>query len=225
MFRDETELSRVTRSKDQAKATYDKLSKWYDLLAGRFETKCRDLGIQKLNAQQGEIILEIGFGTGHCLVALAQSVGDSGKVYGIDMSQGMCQITRTRVKRAGLSDRVELRCGDAAQLPFAANFFDAVFISFALELFDTPEIPVILHECRRVLRGRGRICIIAMSKKGKAGWMMKLYEWLHRKFPNYFDCRPIFVEKALADAHFQVLDVAEMPIWGLPVEIVVVEKV
>jgi len=103
MFRNEIQISRVTRSKEEAKASYDKMSKWYDILPGRFETKYRDAGLQKLSAKEGEIVIEIGFGTGHCILALAQSVGNSGKVYGVDISEGMCNIARLRVKGAGFS--------------------------------------------------------------------------------------------------------------------------
>lgn len=224
MSKSETQISRVTRSKDKAKASYDKMSKWYDRLTGRFEKKYRDAGLQKLSTEEGEIVLEIGFGTGHCILALARSVGTSGKVYGIDISKGMFNITRERVREAGLSERVELKFGDVLKLPFEANFFDAIFISFALELFDTPEIPTVLHECKRILRSSGRICTVAMSKKEKAHFMIKLYEWSHMKFPNYIDCRPIFVQTTLEDAGFQTIDVTEMSMWGLPIEIVIARK-
>ncbi len=220
MLQNDTQISRVTRSKEEAKASYDRMSRWYDVIVGHSEKKFKDTGLQKLRAEEGEKVLEIGFGTGHCILALAQSVGNSGKVYGIDISEGMFNITRARVGEVGLPERVELKCGDAAKLPFEKNFFDAIFMSFTLELFDTPEIPTVLHECKRVLQSNGRICVVAMCKKGKANVIMGLYEWLHKKFPNYVDCRSIFVQKILEDAGFQILDATEMSMWGLPVEVV-----
>jgi len=223
MSEGEGEISRVTRSKGQAKASYDKMSKWYDILA-RPERRYGYLGLQKLRAVEGETVLEIGFGTGHGILALAQSVGNSGQVYGIDISEGMINITRARVREAGFSERVVLNCGDAARLPFEADFFAAVFMSFTLELFDTPDIPMVLHECRRVLRSDGRICVVAMSKKGKANVITRLYEWAHVKFPEYVDCRPIFVQEALEAAGFQPLDVTEITMFGLPIEIVVARR-
>ena len=96
-------------------------------------------------------------------------------------------------------------------------------MSFTLELFDTPEIPLVLRECKRVLRQSGRACVVALSKKGETH-MTKAYEWLHRKLPNYADCRPIFVQKALEAAGFQISDVTDMPQWGFLCEIVLATK-
>jgi ubiquinone/menaquinone biosynthesis C-methylase UbiE len=224
MSESEMQTSRVTRSKEEARTNYDKMSRWYDTLAGGSENKLTDSGLQKLGVQKGEKVLEIGFGTGHAILALARAVSELGHVYGIDISEGMLNVTQERVRQAGLSGRVDLRRGDAAQLPFESGFFDAVFMSFALELFDTPEIPTVLQECKRVLRSGGRLCVVAMSKRGKARLMLRLYEWAHEKLPGYVDCRPIFVQDALHGAEFDVVDVTEMSTWGLPVEIVLAKK-
>lgn len=218
-------ISRVTRSKVEAQATYDRISGWYDLLEGTWEEKSRDVGLRKLGVQEGEICLEIGFGTGHGILTLAQAVGDSGRVYGIDLSPRMLDMAQARISEAALSERVELRCGDAVQLPFEGESFDAIFMSFTLELFDTPDISKVLHECRRVLRRSGRICVVSLSKTGESSWMRKLYEWGHRKLPKLLDCRPIFVRKAVEDARFQILDATQIFMCRLPVEIVLASKI
>lgn len=213
-------VSRVPRSKEEVKATYDRLSKWYDLLIDPFEKQFRRKGLQKLNVQEGEKVLEIGFGTGKCILPLACSVGDSGGVYGIDISKKMYDITKSRVKKAGLWERVKLQCGDALKLPYEKNSLSAIFISFTLELFDTPEIPILLGECQRVLSNQGRICVVGLSAKGKSSLMKQFYKWLHQKFPAYFDCRPIYIQKALESVGFQIMETTQMSAWGLPMEIV-----
>ena len=223
MIVNETQVSRVTRSKEQAERTYDKLSRWYDWIAGS-EKKYVNAGLELLAAKRGEKVLEIGCGTGYAIVELARAVGELGMVYGVDLSRGMLERARTRVGKMGLSRRVVLLHGDAAQPKFNPGFLDAIFMSFTLELFDTPEIPIVLRECRRVLCHGGRIGVVAMSKQARPSWTMRLYEWAHRTFPALVDCRPIFVQRTLDEAGFHITDVTQVTLWGLPGEIVVAIK-
>jgi ubiquinone/menaquinone biosynthesis C-methylase UbiE len=216
------DITRVERSKESARAAYDRLSKWYDLLAGSSEKKFADIGLQKLDVKAGGKILEIGFGTGSSLVSLVQRAGTTGKVYGVDLSTGMFRVAQSKLKKNGVLSRVELQCADAAHLPYPDNFFDAVFMSFVLELFDTPELPLVLHECKRTLQNNGRIGVVALSKEKKLS--VRLYEWFHMRFPAYVDCRPIFVRETIEQTGFQITDAKEMSMWGLPVEIVVAQK-
>lgn len=218
----DSEITRVARSKDTAKIAYNRMSKWYDLLAGSSERKFTEVGLQKLNVKAGEKVLEIGFGTGHSLLALARRMGTTGKVYGVDLSDGMFQVASKRLSEYGMSDRVELHCGDATQLPFPDNFFDAVFMSFVLELFDTPELPLVMQECQRVLNRIGHVGIVALSKKERI--TVRLYEWFHMRFPAYVDCRPIFTRQTVEAAGFHVTDITEMVMWGLPVDIIIANK-
>lgn len=218
-------ISRVNRSKEAARASYNRLSRWYDMIAGSAEKKYRDWGLEKLSAQPGEKILEIGFGTGHCLVALAKAVGPVGRVIGLDISEGMLAIARERLGQEGLSELVDLHLGDAANLDFLeAGSLDGVFMSFTLELFDNPEIPRVLQDCHRSLKPGGRIAVVSMTKTDPPGMVVRIYEWFHEYMPNYADCRPIFARQALEQSGFVIQDASISSMWGLPVEIVLGKK-
>lgn len=218
------EISRVTSTKRQSRDSYDRISSWYDLLEGRWEEVAIDRGLHMLDLREGQKALEIGPGPGKALLALARLAGESGMVYGIDISPRMLQLCRRRLKEAHLPERAELILGDGAHLPFRANSFDALFMSFTLELFDTPEIPIVLSEGRRVLKDDGRICVVSLSKRGGPKPLIDLYEWGHRAIPSLLDCRPIFVHESLQEADFRVLDWAYVSLWGLPVEAVLASK-
>jgi ubiquinone/menaquinone biosynthesis C-methylase UbiE len=213
-------ISGVKRSKAAAARNYNRLSRWYDGLAGSSEKKYRNLGLQALAVQPGERVLEIGFGTGQCLVALANAVGSQGKVSGIDISEGMRSVAEKRVRQTGTSAWVDLRVGDAVQLPFEAGCFDAVFMSFTLELFDTPEIPLVLAQCGRVLRPGGRIGLVAMVLPQRPNLAVRIYEWFHARWPVAVDCRPILAREALQEAGFSIEQAQRYAMWRLPVDVI-----
>ncbi len=214
---------RIFQTKDETKAYYNKIAKVYDLLAEDSEQPMREKGVQKLAAQPAERILEIGFGTGHSLVELAQAVGPNGTLLGVDISDKMVALTKDLLQRERLSERVELTCGDAEALPYEDNSLDGIFTSFTLELFDTPEIPKVLAEWKRVLKPGGRLVVVAISKEGKQGVIMKAYEWTHKHFPNLMDCRPIYARRAIEAASFEVKETDIEHMW-VAVEIVLAVK-
>jgi demethylmenaquinone methyltransferase/2-methoxy-6-polyprenyl-1,4-benzoquinol methylase len=213
------EISRVLRSKQQAITAYNRFSRWYDRLSVSSEWPMTVFGLHKLDVSTGETVLEIGFGTGNALLVLAKAVSPTGKVAGIDISPGMFDVARQKLSHAGFSGQVTLQQGDAAALPYQAGSFNAVFISFTLELFDSPEIPTVLAECRRILKPGGRMVVVALARDEHENIPLQIYEWFHQILPSYVDCRPIYLQSALSLAGFLIQDVTRKWMWGLPVEI------
>jgi demethylmenaquinone methyltransferase/2-methoxy-6-polyprenyl-1,4-benzoquinol methylase len=209
----------IYSSRAQTRAYYNKISKFYDILANHSEAPVRRIGLDKLSARPGEKILEIGYGTGHCLVDLAKAVCSSGIVYGIDLSNEMMNRALRVLGNEGLISRVDLSCGDALNSPYDAGMMDAVFMSFTLELFDIDEIPMLLQECQRVLRIGGRMVIVGMSKAGRASLTVKAFEWIHSHYPDFVDCRPIYIEEAMEASGFKIVEAVRRRRW-IPVEIV-----
>jgi ubiquinone/menaquinone biosynthesis C-methylase UbiE len=214
-------LRRVTRSRTQARHVYDRTSRWHRFVEELFERRARTAGLDPLRVQPGQRVLELGCGAGGALVALAAAVGPAGCVVGLDLSPGMIRQASARLHRAGLADRAELLVGDAASVPRPDGSFDALFMAFALELFDTPEIPLVLAECRRVLRPGGRIGVVSLSRSAPVRWPTRLYERLHDRFPAALDCRPIHPRFAVEAAGFEQAQSRAIPLWGLRAEAVV----
>lgn len=210
----------MTTDHQKTRANYDRLSRWYDLLSASSERAVRRRGLQILAAQPGERILEAGCGTGDSLPILAFCVGRMGQVIGIDLSSGMLSMAKSKFKRFA-SSKVTLTQGDLFQLPFADGTFDAVFMSFTLELFSIAEIPVVLYECKRILRSTGRIGIVSLLKKDRLRTIEKLYIRAHLQWPAVIDCQPIPLFNALQKQGFTTCEVDEQSMWGLTVGIAI----
>jgi len=215
-------ILRVTASADDIKKSYGALSGIYGHLEGRFEKKLRQRLLNLLRIQRGEVVLEIGFGTGFSLLEIAHSVGSTGKVFGLDLTPQMICITERRINKAGLQNRAELYEGDAREMPFEDSMFDVVYMASTLELFDTPDIPVVLGETRRVLKEHGRLGIASLSKEGRENfWVVKIYEWIHRTIPRYATCRPIYLDQAINNARFDIVQSRELMIMNsVPMKLV-----
>jgi len=208
------EMERVLRSKEQARKNYNSLSHWYDLFTGS-EKRFTDIGIQMLDVQPNESVLEIGSGTGHALAAFAKK---SMNIFAVDLSEKMLKAAREKVNKKD----VGLCQADGLSIPFPNGQFDNVFISFTLELFDTKEISKVLTEIRRVLKQDGKLSVVSLAKKET--FAIRVYEWFHRQMPTLVDCRPIYLQHAIIEVGFHVQKSAAKTMWGLPVEIVVARK-
>ncbi|TET72644.1 methyltransferase domain-containing protein [Candidatus Bathyarchaeota archaeon] len=215
----------VTRSKSEARRFYDGISQIYDLLSRAFERRHVERALELLSPEEGESVLEVGFGTGHGLKDMAERVGIAGGIVGLDISSGMVRAATRRLEAVDLMDRISLCCGDAGVLPFRDGVFDAAFMGFTLELFDNPEIPLVLDEIRRVLSPGGRFGIVGLSKETGPSRVLRIYEWAHERWPVFFDCRPIHVEESLRSAGYGTIAAERSRMAGLPVGIIVAEKI
>ncbi len=213
-------VRRVERSIVDTQRTYDRLAPWFDTITSPGERRLLDEAVELMKLRRGEKVLEIGCGTGRGLARLSAAVGPTGRVSGFDLSVGMLRIARSKLLRAGSDRCVRLWQGDAKSIACAEDTFDALLMGFTLELFDTPDIPRVLAECRRVLRRGGRLCIASLSRRGGPGFAVRLYEWFHDRLPALVDCRPIQVEGCIRNAGFNIVHVVQRSLTGLPAEIV-----
>lgn len=113
---------------------------------------------QMLGLGLGESVLDIGFGPGFYAVEMAQAIGPSGHVDGIDTSESMLALAKARCAKLPW---VALQLGDAAQLPYPDSTFTAVLVSAVYSYVTDPQKA--LGELSRVLRPGGRALIIDLD--------------------------------------------------------------
>jgi demethylmenaquinone methyltransferase/2-methoxy-6-polyprenyl-1,4-benzoquinol methylase len=106
------------------------------------------------------VILDVATGTGD--LALAAMKIDPVKITGIDISQNMLEIGREKVRKKGLSGKIELLQGDSENIPFGEEIFDVAMVAFGVRNFSDPLKG--LTEMKRVIRRDGMILVLEFSK-------------------------------------------------------------
>jgi arsenite methyltransferase len=103
--------------------------------------------------EPGETVIDVGCGAGTDLLLAARRVGANGKAIGVDMTPAMAERARAGAKMLGL-DHVEIRIGDALELPVESGTVDVVISNGVINL--TPDKDRAYAEAFRVLKPGGR---------------------------------------------------------------------
>jgi SAM-dependent methyltransferase len=107
-----------------------------------------------------ERILEIGPGTGYYTLDVAEAVAPRGRVDTFDLQQEMLDHTMRRAAERGI-ENIKPRQGDARDLPYGDNGFDAAFLVTVFG--EIPDADAALRELRRVVRPGGRVVVGELS--------------------------------------------------------------
>lgn len=110
--------------------------------------------VRALDLHQDSTVLDVPCGQGNLTAAIARAL-PQGRVIGLDLSDTMLRLARTRLERAGLLDRTLLVRADAQHLPLEDGSIDAVSACAGLHLFPEPDRAI--AEMRRVLKPGGRV--------------------------------------------------------------------
>ncbi len=173
--------SNTDSKKNQVENMFNNIAHSYDrlnhLLSFGVDRKWRKSALDYLQKQcNPSIILDVATGTGDFAI-LANKKLNPQKIVGIDISEKMLELARTKVASANLSDIIHFRQEDCKNLSFNDNHFDAIITSFALRNFE--DLDVCLSEMYRVLRPGGIIVAIDLCSPLRPP-MRQLF-WCYKK--------------------------------------------
>ncbi len=156
-----------TSKKEQIADMFNNISHRYDLLnhvlSMGIDKLWRKKAIRLLSQKKVESLLDIATGTGD--FALASMRLNPKKVIGVDISDGMLNVGRSKIKQKGLSHVISFENGDSEKLRFGNNSFDAITVGFGVRNFEHLEDG--LSEMLRVLKPGGRVAILEFTKPRK----------------------------------------------------------
>ena len=135
---------------------------------------------QHLSVYDNQYILDLATGTGDQLLSMFRSGGKVSSGVGIDMSEKMLEKARKKLSKRHNRNRIKFLLGDAVDIHFEDNIFDAVSISFGIR--NVENVTQALREMYRVLVPGGRALILEFSLPPHP----KIREWYLLLFPEYF---------------------------------------
>lgn len=136
----------------------------------------RKKAIKMLEEIQPKRILDIATGTGD--FAIESLKLNPEEVIGVDISEGMLEKGREKMKKRKIDHIISMRLGDSEDLPFEDNYFDALTVGFGVRNFQHLEKG--LAEMLRVVRPGGKLIVLEFSKPKK--FPVKQYYKFHSKY-------------------------------------------
>ncbi len=145
---------------DTISGDYDGLNR---VISFGIDIKWRKKVVKLVKEKKPETILDIATGTGDLAINLAET--DATKIVGLDISSGMLDIGKEKIKKKGLEQKIDMVLGDSENMPFKDNTFDAITVAFGVRNFETLENG--LKEILRVLKPNGIFVILETSMPDK----------------------------------------------------------
>ena len=105
---------------------------------------------------EGETVLDLGSGAGGDVLLSARRVGETGRAYGLDMTDEMLELARSNAREAGV-ENVEFLKGVIEEIPLGDESVDVVISNCVINL--SGDKPAVLREAARVLRPGGRFAV------------------------------------------------------------------
>jgi demethylmenaquinone methyltransferase/2-methoxy-6-polyprenyl-1,4-benzoquinol methylase len=138
---------------------FDRIARVYDLMnsvmTAGMHHRWRRRAVELSGVGPGDRALDVATGTGDLAIALERSVGAQGQVIGSDFSEQMLELARRK------SSAVKFEWGNALELPYEDNSFDAVTVGFGARNFS--DLPAGLSEMTRVARPGGRVVVLEIT--------------------------------------------------------------
>ena len=149
---------------EQVRQMFDAIAPAYDFMNRAMtlgiDIWWRRLAVKGLKALKPSQILDVATGTGDFAIQLKNSLHPQ-HITGIDLSQGMLDEARRKVKEKGLERDITFEQGDCMALPMADKSFDAVTVAFGVRNFE--HLQQGYQEMARVLRPGGMLCVLELS--------------------------------------------------------------